>query len=63
MKKMKVLSIFPLHRLEQAGVIQSSWDDLGEKYYQINQKGRKLLRKAEKNSAEKVKGLNQLIQE
>ena len=52
-----------LHRLEQAGVIQSSWDDLGEKYYQINQKGRKLLRKAEKNSAEKVKGLNQLIQE
>jgi hypothetical protein len=52
-----------LHRLEQAGVIQSSWDDSGEKYYQINQKGRKLLRKAEKNSAEKLKVLNQLIQE
>ena len=52
-----------LHRLEQGGVIQSSWDDLGGKYYQINHKGRKLLRKAEKNSAEKVKVLNQLIQE
>lgn len=52
-----------LHRLEQVGVIQSSWDDLGGKYYQINHKGSKLLRKAEENSAEKLKVLNQLLQE
>lgn len=52
-----------LHRLEQAGVIQSSWDHSGDKYYQINHKGTKWLKKAEKNSPGKLKGLNQLIQE
>lgn len=40
-----------LHRLEQTSVIKPSWDHLGDKYYQINDKGRKILRKAEKNSS------------
>lgn len=52
-----------LHRLEKAGVIQSSWDHSGDKYYQINHKGTKWLRRAEKHSPGKLKGLNQLIQE
>ena len=39
-----------LHRLEQNHFIQSSWDHSGAKYYQLNAKGRKMLRKAEKNS-------------
>lgn len=37
-----------LHRLEQNRFIQSSWDHAGAKYYQLNDKGRKMLRKAEK---------------
>lgn len=37
-----------LHRLEQNRLIQSSWDHAGAKYYQLNDKGRKMLRKAEK---------------
>lgn len=37
-----------LHRLEQNRFIQSSWDHSGAKYYQLNDKGRKMLRKAEK---------------
>ena len=38
-----------LHRLEQNRFIQSSWDHAGAKYYQLNDKGNKMLRKAEKN--------------
>ncbi|EMA6342259.1 PadR family transcriptional regulator [Bacillus cytotoxicus] len=38
-----------LHRLEQNRFIQSSWDHSGAKYYQLNNKGRKILRKAEKD--------------
>ena len=52
-----------LHRLEQNGVIKSSWDHSGAKYYQLNDKGRKILRKAEKNSAKKRFILKELIQE
>jgi predicted transcriptional regulator len=37
-----------LHRLEQSGSIQSSWSDAEAKYYQLTDKGRKVLRKAEK---------------
>lgn len=36
-----------LHRLEQAGCIQTNWDDSGAKYYWLKDKGRKLLSKAE----------------
>ena len=39
-----------LHRLEQNRFIQSSWDHAGAKYYQLNDKGNKMLRKAEKNA-------------
>lgn len=40
-----------LHRLEQSRVITSTFDDKGDKFYQINEKGRKLVRKAEKTSS------------
>lgn len=52
-----------LHRLEQNGVIASSWDSAGYKYYQIQDKGRKMLRKAEKNNANKRFGWKEMIQE
>ena len=41
-----------LHRLEQNRFIQSSWDHAEAKYYQLNDKGNKMLRKAEKNATE-----------
>lgn len=52
-----------LHRLEQNSVIKSSLDSLGDKYYQINDKGKKFLRKAEKGSPKKRFVLKELIQE
>ncbi|HDX9590689.1 TPA: PadR family transcriptional regulator [Bacillus pseudomycoides] len=52
-----------LHRLEQNYFIQSSWDHSGAKYYQLNDKGRKMLRKAEKSSTKKQFILKELIQE
>ena len=52
-----------LHRLEQNRFIQSSWDHSGAKYYQLNDKGRKILRKAEKTSTKKRFILKELIQE
>ena len=33
-----------LHRLEQNRFIQSSWDHAGAKYYQLNDKGNKMLK-------------------
>ncbi|MED3953164.1 PadR family transcriptional regulator [Priestia aryabhattai] len=36
-----------LHRLELKGVLTSSWQEDGSKFYQLNQKGRKLLKKVE----------------
>ncbi len=36
-----------LHRLELKGVLTSSWQEDGAKFYQLNQKGRKLLKKVE----------------
>ncbi|EEM06694.1 MULTISPECIES: PadR family transcriptional regulator [Bacillus] len=51
-----------LHRLEQNRFIQSSWDHSGAKYYQLNDKGRKILRKAEKNSAKARFILKELVQ-
>ncbi|MBF7155976.1 PadR family transcriptional regulator [Bacillus albus] len=52
-----------LHRLEQNLFIQSSWDHAGAKYYQLNDKGRKMLRKAEKNATKVQFILKGLVQE
>ncbi|MCQ6528830.1 PadR family transcriptional regulator [Bacillus mycoides] len=52
-----------LHRLEQNRLIQSSWDHAGAKYYQLNDKGRKMLRKAEKNATKVRFILKGLVQE
>ncbi len=52
-----------LHRLEQNRLIQSSWDHAGAKYYQLNDKGRKMLRKAEKDSTKARFILKGLVQE
>ncbi|AMQ06402.1 PadR family transcriptional regulator [Sporosarcina psychrophila] len=42
-----------LHKLEQDGSLQSGWNESTIKYYQLNNKGRKLLRKTEKQSTTK----------
>jgi hypothetical protein len=42
-----------LHRLEQSGCIQTTWDDSGAKYYWLKDKGRKLLNKAEQKQAKR----------
>ncbi|WP_442600102.1 PadR family transcriptional regulator [Neobacillus sp. D3-1R] len=42
-----------LHRLEQTGYLHSNWDDSGAKYYELNDKGRKLLKKADKKQTKK----------
>ncbi|MFK4312234.1 DNA-binding PadR family transcriptional regulator [Bacillus sp. RC55] len=52
-----------LHRLEQNRLIQSSWDHAGAKYYQLNDTGRKMLRKAEKDSTKARFILKGLVQE
>ncbi|MGE7863132.1 MULTISPECIES: PadR family transcriptional regulator [Bacillus cereus group] len=52
-----------LHRLEQNRFIQSSWDHEGAKYYQLNDKGRKMLRKAEKNATKVQFILKGLVRE
>ncbi|HDR7353453.1 PadR family transcriptional regulator [Bacillus cereus] len=52
-----------LHRLEQNRFIQSSWDHSGAKYYQLNDKGRKMLRKAEKDATKVQFILKGLVQE
>ncbi|MDJ1475477.1 PadR family transcriptional regulator [Bacillus sp. LS15-K4] len=52
-----------LHRLEQNRFIQSSWDHEGAKYYQLNDKGNKMLRKAEKNATKVQFILKGLVQE
>ncbi|MED2792961.1 PadR family transcriptional regulator [Bacillus wiedmannii] len=52
-----------LHRLEQNRFIQSSWDHTGAKYYQLNDKGRKTLQKAEKNATKVQFILKGLVQE
>ncbi|PEC85547.1 lineage-specific thermal regulator protein [Bacillus cereus] len=52
-----------LHRLEQNRFIQSSWDHTGAKYYQLNDKGNKMLRKAEKHNTKVQFILKGLVQE
>jgi len=52
-----------LHRLEQNRYIQSSWEDSGAKYYQLTDKGKKFLHKAEKSSVKKKFLLSDLVGE
>lgn len=52
-----------LHRLEQTRVVKTSWDSSGDKYYQLNDKGKKVLQKAEKFSQKKGLILKELRQE
>ncbi len=40
-----------LHQIERDGCLQSSWNEATVKYYQLNNKGNKLLRKMEKQSS------------
>ncbi|MFD2212218.1 PadR family transcriptional regulator [Metabacillus endolithicus] len=51
-----------LHRLEQNNCLLSRWDDSEGKHYQLNNKGRKLLQKAEKNSEKKHVVLRELLE-
>lgn len=52
-----------LHRLEQAGSLQSNWgDNKAAKYYQLTDKGRKALRKAEKKQSTKQFVLKELLE-
>ncbi len=39
-----------LHQLEQSDYLQGTWDESGAKYYRLNDKGRKQLKKAEKRN-------------
>ncbi|MEH7444545.1 PadR family transcriptional regulator [Bacillus sp. JJ1122] len=52
-----------LHRLEQNRFIRSAWDNEGIKTYEINDKGKKLVRKAEKSVAAKNFNLKELLGE
>lgn len=51
-----------LHRLEQSGCIQSSWTEAEAKYYQLTDKGRKVLRKAEKRKIKRQVVWNELFE-
>ncbi|MGF6952288.1 putative transcriptional regulator [Neobacillus sp. B4I6] len=51
-----------LHRLEQSGSIQSSWTEDETKYYQLTDKGRRVLRKAEKKQNKKQVVLKELFE-
>jgi DNA-binding PadR family transcriptional regulator len=42
-----------LHRLEKTKCILSSWEKTGVKYYQLNNKGKRLLEKIEKKQKDK----------
>lgn len=51
-----------LHQLEQSGSIQSSWMEDEAKYYQLTDKGRKVLRKTEKKQSKKQVILKELFE-
>lgn len=42
-----------LHSLEHSGCLCSNWDDSGAKYYELNDKGRKLLKKVDNKQGKK----------
>jgi len=52
-----------LHRLEQNRFIRSAWDHEGIKTYEINDKGKKFVRKAETRIAAKSFNLKELLGE
>lgn len=51
-----------LHRLEQNGCLQSNWNEAAVKYYQLNNKGNKLLRKMEKQSSSRRFALKDIVE-
>jgi hypothetical protein len=51
-----------LHRLEHTGCLQSSWDNSEAKHYQLNDKGTKVLRQAEKKQSKKRFILKELLE-
>jgi hypothetical protein len=51
-----------LHQLEQEGCLQSGWNESTIKYYQLNNKGRKILRKTEKQSTSKRTTRKRLVE-
>lgn len=51
-----------LHRLEQSGYIQTTWDDSGAKYYWLKDKGSKLLRKAEQKHTKRRLVFKELLE-
>jgi Transcriptional regulator PadR-like family len=51
-----------LHRLEQNNCLQARWDESEGKHYQLNNRGRKLLLKAEKNNVKKHVVLRELLE-
>jgi len=52
-----------LHRLEQKGYLQSSWEDSKVKYYRLNDKGKRLLQKAESKHSKKQFVFKEMLQE
>lgn len=51
-----------LHQLEQDDCLQSSWTEATVKYYQLNNKGNKLLRKMEKQSSSRRFTLKDIVE-
>ncbi|MGV3467242.1 MAG: PadR family transcriptional regulator [Heyndrickxia sp.] len=52
-----------LHRLEQKGYLQSVWDESKVKHYRLNDKGKRILQKAENKRTKKQLVLKELLQE
>jgi DNA-binding PadR family transcriptional regulator len=51
-----------LHSLEQAGSLQSHWDSTGGKFYQLTDRGKKQLKKAEKRQTKQAAVLKETIE-
>jgi predicted transcriptional regulator len=51
-----------LHRLELKGVLTSSWQEDNSKFYQLNKKGRKLLKKVEEQPASNYLSFKEILE-
>jgi DNA-binding PadR family transcriptional regulator len=51
-----------LHQLEHKGYLTTYWDPTEVKYYQLNMKGKKLLKKLESQNAEKSYLLKEILE-
>jgi DNA-binding PadR family transcriptional regulator len=51
-----------LHSLEQSGCLLSNWDSSGGKFYWLNDKGKKWLKKAENQQTKKKVGFREAIE-